>query len=276
MPTRQQLLRRLHDLGRHLATRPDAVALLGVGSAGADSDRLDEHSDLDFFVIVSDGAKAGYLTDIGWLAAPCPVAYSFENTRDGRKALYADGIFVEYAVFTVAELAGIGYTAGKVVWRRADAPADLAVPAPREPDPNATVEYQLGEALTNLYVGLKRDARGETLSGFRFIQQYAVDRILTLLALRNPGGRWDPFDPARRAEANTAAANTAAATNADPAGAGTGDPAGAGAPPFAAMMPGYAANRAAAAAILDWLEPRFPLDPVIVAAIRGQLSDDSR
>lgn len=128
--TTQRLLRRLDDLGRALSVRADAIALLGLGSAGAERDRMDEHSDLDFFVIVADGAKAGYLASVDWLAAPCPVAYSFANSVDGRKALYADGIFVEYAVFTLAELAGAGYAPGRIVWQRDSAPPGLAIPGP--------------------------------------------------------------------------------------------------------------------------------------------------
>ncbi len=244
------LLRRLDDLGRHLSTRPDAIALLGLGSVGAEIDRVDEYSDLDFFVIVADGAKPRYLESIDWLAAPAPVAYSFANSVDGRKALYQDGVFVEYAVFTVAELAQAGYAPGRIVWQRADAPAGLANPRPQPPSPHATVAYHLNEALTNLYVGLKREARGERLSALRFIQQYAIDRILTICALRDPSRRWDPFDPARRAETNIPAGEL----------------------PLAAMMPGYHGNRAAAEAILDWLEARFAVDPVIAAAIRAQLT----
>ena len=41
-------------------------------------------------------------------------------------------------------------------------------------------EWSLGEALTNLYVGLSRLRRGEKLSAMRLIQYHAVDRILEL------------------------------------------------------------------------------------------------
>ena len=108
-----RLLARLDELGRVLAARGDAIALLGLGSVGADLGRLDDHSDLDFFVVVEDGAKPGYLADIDWLEALGPIAFEFENTVDGRKVLFEDGIYAEYAVFTLAELAGAAYTAGR-------------------------------------------------------------------------------------------------------------------------------------------------------------------
>ena len=97
----QRLLRRLDDLGALLARRGDAIALIGLGSVGVDLDRLDDHSDLDFFVIVEDGARQRYLGSIDWLEELSPVAFSFPNTVDGRKVLFADGLYAEYAVFTL-------------------------------------------------------------------------------------------------------------------------------------------------------------------------------
>ncbi|MEU4716610.1 hypothetical protein AB0F73_23560 [Micromonospora purpureochromogenes] len=246
------MLRRLDDLAAHLRTRPDAVALLGLGSAGVAYDRLDEHSDLDFFVVVADGAVPRYVEEIGWLAAPCPVAYSFANERNGRKALYADGIFVEYAVFTVAELARLPYTGARIVWQRDDAPATLAE-CGRPPGGPAydTVEFHLNEALTNLYVGLHRELRGERLTAARFIQSYAVDRVIALLRLTGAGAghRRDPFDASRRVEQAYPPEVL----------------------PLAAMVPGYARNREAARAVFGWLAERFPVDPVIGEAVRRLL-----
>ncbi len=42
------------------------------------------------------------------------------------------------------------------------------------------MDWLLGEALTNLYVGLQRELRGERLSAMRFIQGYALDRLVAL------------------------------------------------------------------------------------------------
>ena len=64
------------------------------------------------------------------------------------------------------------------------------------------MEYHVNEALTNLFVGLHRDLRGERLSATRFIQGYAVDRLLTVLGLlrANTAAPQDPFAVERRAE----------------------------------------------------------------------------
>jgi hypothetical protein len=246
--TPQRLLRRLDELGAVLARRGDALALIGLGSVGVDLARLDEHSDVDFFVIVEDGAKQRYLDDIDWLEALAPVAFSFANTVDGRKALFADGIFAEYAVFTLDELRGAAYPPGRLVWARDDAPAGLEragrVPGP---SPHDDPGWQVNEAVTNLYVGLRREARGERLAAMRLIQVHAVDRLLTYLELTTPArDRQDVFAIERGAERRFAA---------DPL-------------PLTQLAPGYERNREAALAILAWLETRTAVDPTLAAEIR--------
>jgi hypothetical protein len=249
MTTPELLLRRLDSIARSLASRADAIALLGVGSVGRDLDRIDEHSDLDFFVVVEDGGKQRYLDDIGWLHEAAPVVYDFENTVDGRKILFADGVYAEYAVFTLAEVTNGVFMPGRVVWQRADAPEGLGdagtLPAR---SPLDTPEFNLNEAMTNLYVGLHRDARGERLSGMRLIQVHAIDRLLTYLDLTGDGvdGRQDPFAVERRAESRLERA----------------------AFPFAQTMRGYEHNRKSALAILDWIESRASVNAVLAAMIR--------
>ena len=155
-------LDRLDAIGAHLATRGDVIALLGLGSVGVEHDRLDEHSDLDFFIVVDDGAKQRYIDSIDWLEHAHHVAYSFVNDPNGRKALFADGIFVEYAVFTLEQLDDIPFTGARVVWARDDAPDDLPERGRRAGRPFLdTVEFHLNEALTNLFVGMHRELRGE-------------------------------------------------------------------------------------------------------------------
>jgi hypothetical protein len=124
------------------------------------------------------------------------------NTLDGRKVLFADGLYAEYAVFTLDGLSGCASPAGRVVWQRADAPAGLEAPRHTpSPSPHDTVPWQTHEALTNLYVGLHREARGEVLSASRLVQAHAVDRVLTIAGLLAGGtGQQDAFAVERGAE----------------------------------------------------------------------------
>lgn len=174
-------LRRLQEIAASLQQRPDALALLGLGSVGRDLHRLDEYSDLDFFVLVELGSKAAYLNSLDWLSCIHPIAYAFKNTVDGYKLLFADRIFCEFAVFETHELAGIPFAPGWVIWKREIVDESISQPKnfpaagqPRDPD------WLVGEALTNLYIGLCRYQRGELLSAQRFIQGYALDRVIEL------------------------------------------------------------------------------------------------
>jgi hypothetical protein len=253
----ERLLQRLDRLGEVLAERGDALALIALGSVGLDLGRLDDHSDMDFFVVVEEGAKQRYLDSIDWLEELCPVDFSFPNSVDGRKALFADGLFAEYAVFTLVELRAASFPPGRLVWRRRDAPAGLERSGrPQTPSPVDTVAFQVNEALTNVYVGLQREARGERLSAARLIQVHAVDRVLELLELTEAGAdrRQDAFAIERGVEARF----------------------GQELVPLDSMVPGYQRNREAALAILEWLETRAQVDPALTAAIRRLLEAAGR
>jgi hypothetical protein len=244
-----RILQRLDDLAAELARRGDARALLGLGSVGVDLERLDDHSDLDFFVIVDDDAKQRYLDDVDWLDAVHPLAFSFANTVDGRKALWADGLFAEYAVFTLGQLAGIPYSPGRVVWRRDDTPGSIAVPERPTPQPGtSSLWWLVGEATTNLYVGLHRYRRGERLSGMRLVQVFAVDRILEIAGLLGlaTGPQQDVFAVERSAEKRLAS----------------------DAVPLAALAQGYDRTPESALASLAWLEHHVDVDPTLAAEIR--------
>lgn len=252
---RNVLLARLDALGRSLAQTPGALALIGLGSVGRESDRLDAYSDLDFFVIVEAGRKASFIDDLSWLSAAYPLSFSFRNTVDGYKFMFSDGVYGEMAVFTPDELETAAFSPGRLVWRRED--VDEAIDMPRRWPPQRQtpdVEWHLGEALTNLYVGLARYRRGEKLSAFRFIQSYAVDRVIDLAALMAARATADEdlLDGPRRFEQRFPVL----------------------AAELPALMQGYERGPESAAAILTLLEAHFDLNETLTAAIRGLLSED--
>lgn len=247
MITPQQLIQRLDDIGQSLAQTSHALALIGLGSA-AETERMDAYSDLDFFVIVEPGHKQTFLQNLSWLTAVSPLAYCFQNTADGHKLLFEDGIFCETAVFEPAELSHIPFAEGRIVWK-ADGIDDairtpIKPPTPHTPHP---VEWLVGEALTNLYVGLGRYQRGEKLSAYFFVQQYAVGRILDLspyVAAETAVSK-DPFTPDRRYEQRF--------------------------PTLAHHLPnfiqGYAHTPQSALAILAFLDQHFDVNPALKAKI---------
>jgi hypothetical protein len=208
MNTPSVLLERLDALAQSLTRRDDAIALLALGSVGVERERLDAWSDLDFFVIVRDtAAKARYIAELSWLAEAHALAWHFQNTVDGHKVLMSDGVYAEFAVFERTELPRIAYAPGRFVWCRSDADgsaidASLAVPRRALPAP-AEEGWLVGEALSNLLVGLMRLARGERLAAMRLVQGAALDRVLELRERRGavaPTVRRDPFAIDRRVE----------------------------------------------------------------------------
>ncbi len=243
------LLKRLEDIGHSLAQSGHGLALIGLGSVGLELDRLDPYSDLDFFAIVEPGYKHAYLADLTWLSSLCPIAYCFANTNDGCKLLFADGIFCEFAVFEPEELQTIPFAPGRIVWKQPHISEHLGLPvfAPAAP-PEHSREWLLGEALTNLYVGLSREQRGEQLSAMRFIQGYAVDRILELAEVMETAQipSKDEFTLERRFEQRYPGIARA----------------------LPACLQGYQRNRESALSILAFLEQHFQVNEAMAAAIR--------
>lgn len=247
MNKKEHLLQRLDEIGQSLSQTDGALALLGLGSVGQALSRLDEYSDLDFFVIVKTGYKPGFIADLDWIGRVHPLAYSFPNTTDGSKLLFADGVFCEFAIFEPDELAHIPFAPGRLVWQAAGFDATLLEKTAAAPAAERSIEWLVGEALTNLYLGLSRFWRGEKLSAARFIQGYAVDRVVELAARIEPARPepGDPFDNARRFEQRFV--ETAVFL-----------------PQF---IPGYNHSPAAAQAILEFLDQHFTINPTMKEAI---------
>jgi hypothetical protein len=246
---KQTLLSRLDEIGKSLERSGHALALIGLGSVGLDTNRMDAWSDLDFFAIVETGYKQEYIQDLSWLSALGPLAYTFRNTVDGYKVLYADGVFCEFAVFEPDELETAVYAPGRLVWKQPQVPESWSRPArqPQKPDKSGK-DWLVGEALTCLYVGLGRELRGEKLTAHRYIQNHAVDRVLELMEDRQPpqSSDRDPFDINRRFEQRL------------PAVAGL----------LPTMLQGYHHNRESALAILAFLEMYYEVNPAVAVAIR--------
>ena len=105
--------------------------------------------------------------------------------------------------------------------------------------------------LCNLHVGLLRFRRGERLAAAREIQLYAVDRMLELAVHLEPeqASAHDPFARMRRFERRFPKM----------------------AEQLSAFQQGYERTPESAAAMLDYLAARFPLNEAMVAAIRELL-----
>ncbi len=247
MDPKKRLLARLDGIALGLQESGSGLALIALGSVGRELERIDAYSDLDFFAIVRAGSKPSFLSNLAWLEKCARLAYSFQNTADGFKLLYTDGILAEMAVFEPAELPYIPFAPGRIVWQADDFDLSLAEPRPQPTAAPHPLEWSLGEALTCLLVGMYRFRRGEKLSAQRFIQHFAVDRILELAARIEPEQpiHRDPFNLERRFEQRF--------------------------PQISALLPefvqGYQRSPESALAILTFLQTNFDVNPEIRQAI---------
>jgi lincosamide nucleotidyltransferase len=203
MDRKQQLLERLDEIGESVKLTGKAWALLSLGSVGTEISCLDEYSDLDFFVIAREGNKKALIDNLNWLGRIWPLSYCFRNTDDGYKVLFLDGIYCEFAVFEPMEAAGISYSNERIVWQDPNFDPEICLQQKiARHDGAKPIEWLLGEILTNLYVGLCRNKRGELLSAFRFIQVYAIERLIELARYLESEGSalQDQFSTERRFE----------------------------------------------------------------------------
>ncbi len=254
MPTADELLRRLDGIAGSLRASGQGLALLALGSAGRERERMDRYSDLDFFAVVRPGSKGAFVDDLGWLERVHPIAFSYRNTADGHRALFADGVFCEFAVFEPGELAAIPYAPGRVAWA-ADG-FDAAACEPRRPPPARPADrtWLAGEVLSNLYVGMCRWRRGELLAAMRAVQVHAVEALAHMIAAAgDEAAARDPYANERRFEARFPSWRSE----------------------LGALMQGYLHTRESALAILALLERRFGADAAMASAIRA-LCDDGR
>jgi len=193
-------IQRMEKLAEKLKTYKDAKCLLGLGSM-AQIKRADAYSDMDFFLIVKDGSKSLFMNDLKWLDVE-PIIYSFKNSNDGYKVMYQDGVYAEFAIFTEKEIIDAHFTRGIIYYKTNDFDVTLVNPNHSPKKRIIDINYNVNEALTNIYVGLLRLKRGETSSASTFIQVYAYNLILPLFEslFKKDDPFEDPYQFERRIE----------------------------------------------------------------------------
>lgn len=248
MTKKERIMQRIEDISVSVQRREGALALLSLGSAGVEINRLDDYSDIDFFLIVETGYKDAFIAKLDWLTDVSAPGFYFKNTKDGYKFLYQDGIFCEFAVFEPSEMASAVFSKGKLLWHSEDFDTSLCEPkSSRTPWQPESLEWAFNEALTCLYVGLGRYARGEKLSGTRFVQSYAVDLILAASSMISgePPTSADEFQHERRYEIHYPEI----------------------AKHLPSMIQGYDHTKASALEILNFIERHHPVNPTLKSEI---------
>lgn len=172
---------KMDKLAQNLKNYDDVLCLLGLGSM-AQLDRLDQYSDMDFFLIVKNDSKKRFINNLDWLSFES-ITFSFRNSNDGYKVLYHDSIFAEFAIFTEDEITKATFNEGLIYYKKEGFDESLVVPKVINKHKPIDKDYLINESLSNIYIGLKRNIRGEISSATTFIQTYAYNLIIALFPL---------------------------------------------------------------------------------------------
>jgi hypothetical protein len=189
------------DLIDKCRVTPSVIGLVLVGSV-ADTARVDEWSDHDFFVITESGAQESLRLDLSWLPDSENIAFSFRETAHGLKVLYRSGGLLEFAVFDVEELRACAVNHNLLAFGTPEVAQALATAA------NRTADIPLGDSLRDfrlflslLVIGVGRARRGELLTAGEGIRSYSLGALLKVFARELPAdSRQDRLDPFRRFE----------------------------------------------------------------------------
>jgi hypothetical protein len=191
-------------LAANAEAHPDVVGLVLVGS-GADTGRVDEWSDHDFFLIVKDGTAESFRQDLSWLPDAGDVVIRPRETDHGLKVVYRDGHVLEFAVFDDRELemASVNYWAVPVdktnITARVEALEKKTVGGKFEEEK----EWEL--FLAHILIAVGRARRGEVLIAGQAIRSYMMRHVLgfvrdRLTPVASTEGIEDNLDRFRRVE----------------------------------------------------------------------------
>lgn len=191
------------DLVTSVSARDDVVGLVLLGS-GADTARVDEWSDHDFYLVSTPGTQEALRTDLSWLPRSASIVLAARETEHGLKVVYDDGHVLEFAVADLDEVRGFGTNHWRVVLDRGGVAEAVGSAAQvTHARPGRPARDAVGLAVTLVLIAAGRARRGETLTAQRSVAQ-AVDLVLEALTSRvasaDPAVA-DVLDARRRAEA---------------------------------------------------------------------------
>lgn len=190
-----------NSLTKACVEHPKIIGLVLVGST-AETDRVDEWSDHDFFVLTEKGDQEELRQNLDWLPMANTIAFSFRETEHGLKVVYRSGAVLEFAIFDCDELSGCTVNHHRLAFGNEDAKQALATATNRLP---ATV---MGEDLADfrhflslLVIQTGRARRGEILTAGQGIRGAGLTVLLKVLTRRlSPDSRLDTLDVTRRFE----------------------------------------------------------------------------
>jgi hypothetical protein len=192
-------------LSERLASDPEVLGLVALGSMSGTPPLPDRWSDHDFFVITKPGEQERFRAAPGWLPAPDRIVLWHRETAHGLKAVWDDGHLAEFAVFDPDELALARVNRWSLLFDHANLRRRLEAVQAATASAREAIDarFEVGQLLSLLLVGGLRAARGERLSGGQFVRAHAARHFLRLMEATVPAAPEavrDDLDPFRRVE----------------------------------------------------------------------------
>ena len=180
---------------------PSVIGLVLVGSV-ADTERVDEWSDHDFFLITETGGQEKLRQDLTWLPSNDEIAFSFRETAHGLKVVYRTGAVLEFAVFDTDELRACAVNHNRLAFGTDEVKQALSIASDRtQQDIHGDSLVDFRHFLSLLLIGVGRSRRGELLTAGQGIRSYALSVLMRVFAREFPrDARLDRLDALRRFE----------------------------------------------------------------------------
>lgn len=180
---------------------PKIIGLILVGST-AETERVDEWSDHDFFVITESKDQEPLRRELSWLPNAEEIAFWFRETEHGLKVVYNTGEVLEFAIFDCDELRGCTVNHHRLAFGSEEVKEALSSAKNRLP------EMVVGDDLADfrhflsvLVIQVGRARRGEIITSGQGIRGTATTALLKVLTRRLPFDRQlDKLDVSRRFE----------------------------------------------------------------------------
>ena len=182
----EQFLDYSSRLVANAAADSDVLGLVLVGST-ADTSRVDEWSDHDFFWVVKPGTGERFRQDLSWIPDISNAVLWPRETDHGLKVVFTNGQVLEFAVFEDSELELSSLNAYEVAVDKSDILDRCKIIAARSADQKPVEWHREFELfLATILLGVGRARRGETLTAGQFIRSYSLNHLIPLIRLAHP------------------------------------------------------------------------------------------
>ena len=165
-------------LRQRLEADERTLALVALGSM-AEQSRWDEWSDHDFWLVTTAGIQEAFLSDLSWLPNHERISLPLRQADRYYTVLYDDGHIAEFAVFASDELSQAKTNAYHVLFDKGGITPQVEQVYQATQDSATTyadidAAFELGNFVPHLWVGVTRYWRGEVISSYKYVTQFAL------------------------------------------------------------------------------------------------------